>query len=232
MILFLAPTAFREGSARRSFPVRFGTEAGTAELRQRANGYMRQTRRLLGARYHEEFYRAAVETRLSSLPAAAEPVVPAERACFDFLTDSDPCAAEVFAFLDEMDGEPLSLPADIPCFAGNPIDAYVARLVLSPPTPAVFRTSARGSCAIPLSFYAGLILSLITLLATVFSPAPPIGGVAGIGSAALQEFFVSLAGFFFMRPVFLRRSAMPGFPRRRPIRSRVPEERQSVCLLR
>ena len=232
MIPFLAPAAFREESARRSPSVRFGTEAGAAVLRERADSYMRQTRRLLGTRYHEKFYRAAVETRISFLSAAAEPVVPAERACFDFLTDSDPCAAEVFAFLDEMNGEPFSLPADIPDFAGNPINAYAARLALSPPAPAAFRTCARGFCAIPLSLHAGLILSLITLLATIFSPAPPIGGAAGIGMPSLQEFFVSLTGLLFVRPVLLRRSAVSGFPRRRPVRSRVPEERQSVCLLR
>ena len=125
-----------------------------------------------------------------------------------------------------------NVSSDIPDFAGNPINAYAARLALSPPAPAAFRTRARGFCAIPLSLHAGLILSLITLLATIFSPAPPIGGAAGIGMPSLQEFFVSLTGLLFVRPVLLRRSAVSGFPRRRPVRSRVPEERQSVCLLR
>ncbi|MBR5415959.1 MAG: hypothetical protein IK105_08495 [Thermoguttaceae bacterium] len=231
VISFSALPAFREESARNPLPVRLGTEEGRTALSERAGAYLNQTRRLLGARFQEEFYRAAIETRLSSFSNVPESTAPAERSCFDFLTvENDPCAAEVFAFLDGIGEESLSLPDDVFYSAGNPINACALRLVLSPPpTCGVPR---RGLCALPLSLRAGLALSLITLLASIFSPAPPIGGAAGIGISALRDYLLSSARLLCVLPVFSARAGiLPGVLKCRT-RSRAPEEKKSVCLLR
>lgn len=232
-IFFLALLAFRGESARNSFPVRLGTEEGYVALRARADAYLSQTRRLLGNRFQEDFYRSAVETRLFSLSVVPESALPTERACFDFLNaESDPCAAEVLAFLDEVEEGASSLPDDVFYLAGNPIDAYAARLALPPSSPIIRCIPRRALRTLPLSFRVSLAFSLITLLASVFSPVLPIGGAAGNGITVIQVFFVSLVRCFCFLPVFSAKPTSLCGVLKVFTRSRAPEDRKGVCLLR
>ena len=233
LTVLLALPAFRGEFAQKPNFVRLGTAEGDAALRRRADDYLRQTHRLLGERFQEEFYRSAVETRLAGFSAAPEASRSAERRCFDFLiADSDPCADEVFAFLDQFERQMSAPSDDVLYLAGNPLNAYAARLSLSPAAPATRGVFRHGLQTIPISLWAGLAISLFTLVGSVFSAVPPVGGAAGPAGPSFRELFRLMARRLCFLFLLLRgRAVRCGMSAILP-RSMALEEKKSVCLLR
>lgn len=179
-------------------PIRVGSPLQTAALEKRAEAYLRQTAQILGTRFHEDFYRSAVQTLLSRPLTPTTRKEASSRECFALLdAGQDAGLAEALAFLDEIERGKVSLPTDVFYAKGCPANAFADRLAFGPVRLSFSaRVGLWTEAAMPFSGWLGVFLSLIALPAASL-PTSPLGAVAGAGAAALHEFFDRLANRLF-----------------------------------
>ncbi len=201
LLAFLALAA-AFSAVRTSRPIRFIEPAGFSPLERGAQEYLSQAARVLGDRFNEKFCRDVVQTQRNRRPLDILNCEKVSRECFSFLaSEIDDGAAEALAFLDEIEGSPVSIPDEIPYLAGNPVNAladWLARLSpVLPDSPAARLYVA----AAPLSSEElALFFSLIPFMASLLFPSSPLGAAAGVAAAVILEFFRRL-----LRPFFLFR---------------------------
>lgn len=190
--LTLSGVLFPFGRARAS---QFCSTDISLKFEESAENYLRQTARILGDRYQDDFYRTAVQTQLKRFwERRTEEIYPRREYFLDF--DSDDALSEAFAFLDEAaSGGQVGL-ADVVYISGNPLNAVADSLIkeISPWEP--ISSDAGLRVEIPLWRWFAFLFSLPFLLAASF-PVSPLAGIGGAGSAALGKFFLGLTSFFF-----------------------------------
>ena len=172
--------------------------ADRARLEEGAREYLRRTAEILGDRYNDAFYRAAMQTQIKRHTEAAPRIDSDPRVCFELLAEeSETGTAEALAFLDEFASGEISLSADLFVSAESPVNTLPEHFFLSAP-PGVSTTPVRAaerSLPLPAEFL--FLFSLVSLLATALVPIHPLA--AGGGLAVIEEFFRRLTRCLFIQ---------------------------------
>ena len=214
--------------------VRFEPPAANRALARGAEDYLRQTARILGDRFDEAFYRAALDAQLRRLTVPVSRVEPASRECFARLTaEGEENVLDALAFLDQFGAGEADVSADFFRAGENPINTFADRLLRAsssdPPSPRV----VRGGEDFPLSEEFLLLFSLLSFLASAVLPTSPVLLIGKSGYSAVEDFFGRLARLLFTLrglPVFgVRKPARKTFLPFRPISL---EEKRCAVLLR
>ena len=215
--------------------VRFEPPAARRSLERGAEDYLRQTARILGARFDEAFYRAAVDAQLRRPTAPVSRVEPASRECFARLTaEGEENVIDALAFLDQFGADQTVVSAESSYAGENPIDSFADRLLQVSSHDSPSRQAERlGGGDVPVSEYFLLLFSLLSFLASAILPTSPVLLIGKPGYSALEDFFARLARSLFtlcgLRVFDARRSTQKTFI---PFRRTPLEEKRCTVLLR
>ena len=181
---------FRAGS---SGSVRLAI-GGASSLQKGAEEYLRQTARILGSRFNEPFYSAAVKRQMRRFADWPPRTDVGSRDCFtDLAAEDDPDLSEALIFLDEFAAAEPELSIDRFSAEKNPLDSLVERIApfSVPPSP-LPKTFLWRSAEIPLSIEFLFLFSLVSFLASILIPTSPFAAAVGMPEA-IEEWFVRLA---------------------------------------
>lgn len=198
---------------RNSFPVRAVSSAAEPTCERGAEDYLRQTARILGSRFNEAFYRAAVEKQARRLADRNPRSDAVPRECFTSLAaEDDPGVSEALGFLDEFAAAEAELSIDGFSAGKNPVDSLVERAApLSVPPSRPTQTFMPRPAEIPLSVEFIFLFSLVSFLASILIPAPPFAAAVGMGITAVEEWcrrlVRSLSALYGSRVLRLRKRA-------------------------
>lgn len=179
--------------------LRVGSPEISPKLEKSAKAYLRQTARILGDRYQDDFYRTAVEARLAGFaePRADEAHCRREYFC---RFDRDEALDEALAFLDEVDSGIPARPAEVFYTAGNPLNAMADSLISGIPRYRAVSCRLGRRAGFPLWEWLGFLFSFPFLLTAPF-PASPLAEAGGAGTGAIAKFFAGLTSL--LSPLFL-----------------------------
>ena len=172
-------------------PLRLAPGGNRCALNGHAEAYLRQTARLLAGRFDERFYRNHVQRQMAfSFRKPQETGVSLEP--FTALASEGVAGAdEALAFLEEVGGNEVSLPAEALYFGGNPVNAFAEQLTKTPlSAPRPLCAALRPWPPLHSSDLFAFLFSLLTVLASFFRRSP-IAALFGAAAETLSAFFAA-----------------------------------------